>query len=182
MSTKEEPNKITLNNVRISFPTLFEAKSFEGSKAKYSATFLLDKKVNAAEIKKIQDAIKTCTNDQWKNKTPAGLKVCLREGAEKEHLDGYGDEIMFISASTEKRPSVVKRDFEPISAEDGIPYAGSYVNATVRLWAQDNKYGKRVNAQLRAVMFVKDGAPFGEKPVDVNTEFADVKFTDDAII
>jgi hypothetical protein len=39
------------------------------------------------------------------------------------------------------------------------------------VWAQDNQYGKRINAALRAVQFVKDGAPFGEGNIDVSQEF-----------
>ena len=59
--------------------------------------------------------------------------------------------------------------------EDGRPYGGCYVNATVRLWAQDGvknpKWGKRVNAQLRAVQFWAEGEPFGESSVDAADEF-----------
>lgn len=182
MSTKIDPSIVRLNNVRISFPALFEPKSFQGSKAKYGATFLLDKKNNAAEIKAIQDGIKACIADTWKGKAPGSLKTCLRDGAEKDHLDGYTEEVMFLSASSEKRPSVVKRDLTPLVAEDGMPYAGCYVVATIRLWAQDNQYGKRVNAQLRAVMFYKDGEPFGEKPIDASSEFSGVAVEDDSVV
>lgn len=181
-TTKSDPSIVRLNNVRISFPALFEPKSFQESKAKYGATFLLNKKDNAAEIKAIQEGIKALIAEKWKGKTPGSLKVCLRDGAEKDHLDGYNEDIMFISATSEKRPSVVKRDLTPLVAEDGLPYAGSYVVATVRLWAQDNQYGKRINAQLRAVMFYKDGEPFGEKPVDPAGEFEGVSQADEAII
>ena len=30
------------------------------------------------------------------------------------------------------------------------------------LWAQNNGYGKRINAQLDGVQFVRDGEAFGE--------------------
>jgi len=56
--------------------------------------------------------------------------------------------------------------------ENGKPYAGCYVNMSIRLWAQDNQFGKRVNAQLRAVQFVKDGEAFGDKPVDPQKELS----------
>jgi hypothetical protein len=31
----------------------------------------------------------------------------------------------------------------------------------VELWAQDNQYGKRINASLGGVQFAKDGESFG---------------------
>ena len=40
---------------------------------------------------------------------------------------------------------------------DGLPYSGCYVNASIELWAQDNNYGKRINASLRGVQFYRDG-------------------------
>jgi tripartite-type tricarboxylate transporter receptor subunit TctC len=55
---------------------------------------------------------------------------------------------------------VVGRKLEVLTEDDNKPFAGCYVNATIRLWAQDNQYGKRINAQLRAVQYVKDGAAF----------------------
>jgi hypothetical protein len=78
---------------------------------------------------------------------------------------------MFINARSDKRPGVVNRDMTPLTKDDNKPYAGCYVNATVRIWGQDNQYGKRINAALRAVQFVKDGKPFGEGNIDVNKEF-----------
>ena len=170
-----DPTIIKLTNVRLSFPALFEAKAGpDGGKPKFSATFLLDKKRHSADIAAIQAGIKAVIADKWKGKAPGGLKLPLHDGIEKGHLDGYDSSVMFIAARTEKRPSIVRRDLTPIQPEDGVPYAGCYVIATIRLWAQDNQFGKRVNAALRAVMFYKDGEPFGEKPIEAEKEFGTV--------
>lgn len=163
--------KIQLNNVRLSYPNLFQPKASEGSgKPKYSANFILDKKKHAALIKEIQLAIETIQKEQLKGKSVLG--VCLKDGSLKQDTDGYGPDIMFVSASNEARRPVVDRNISPITEQDGKIYAGCYVNATIRLWAQDNKYGRRVNADLRAVQFVKDGDSFGESRVNVEDEFA----------
>mgnify|MGYP002632570453 FL=1 len=161
---------VKLNNVRLSFPALWEAKQGPdaNSKSSYQAAFIMDKKSNAADIKAVQDAIATVVRESFKGKVPP--KICLRDGAEKE-TDGYGPTVMFLNARSDRRPGVVGRDMAPLTKDDGKPYAGSYVNATIRVWAQDNQYGKRINAALRAVQFVKDGAPFGEGNVDVAQEF-----------
>jgi hypothetical protein len=66
-----------------------------------------------------------------------------------------------------------------LAEDDGVLYSGCYVNMTVTLWTQDNEYGKRVNANLRAVQFVKDGEAFGVAPVDAEEEFDEVEIEDD---
>jgi len=164
---------ITLKNVRLSFPTLFRAKTFSDSKKpgataqepKYSATFLLDKAKNAKDIAAIKAGIQAVLTEKYGDKVPKGFKPCLRNGTEKEDVDGYGEGIMFIGASNARRPSVVDRDMTPLTEEDSKIFAGCYVNAVVRLWVQDNDWGKRVNASLTAVQYVKTGEAFGEKPV-----------------
>jgi hypothetical protein len=40
------------------------------------------------------------------------------------------------------------------------------VDAVIRPWAQDNQWGKRVNASLVAVKFAGDNEPFGLPPID----------------
>ena len=162
---------VKLSNVRLSFPSLWKARKGPDatSKEAFQASFILDKKTNAPEIKAINAMIDLIVKESFKGKRPP--KVCLREGSEKGDTDGYGDGVCFISARSDKRPHVVDRNLAPLVEEDGKPYAGCYVNATVRLWAQDNQYGKRVNASLRAVQFVKDGEAFGEGSIDVAKEF-----------
>lgn len=165
--------KVKLTNVRLSFPQLFKPKAFEeGGELSYGAAFILDKTKHAKLITEFKAAVAEIANEYFKGKLPPMVKQKhpLRDGSEKE-TDGYGDGVMFIGSRNKKRPTVVDRDMSPLSEEDGKPYAGCYVNATVRLWVQDNKFGKRVNCQLRAVQFVKDGEPFGQAPVDANEEF-----------
>ena len=162
---------VTLNNVRLSFPALWEPRKGPdaNSKASDQAAFLLDKKDNAADIAAVKAAIAAITKETFKGKQPP--KICLRDGSEKPDLEGYGDGVMFINARSDKRPHVIGRKMEAIGPDDGIVYAGCYVNATIRLWGQDNNYGKRINAQLRAIQFVKKGDAFGDGEIDVMKEF-----------
>ena len=163
---------VKLSNVRLSFPSLWKARKGPDatSKEAFQASFILDKKTNANDIKAVNAMIDQIVKESFKGKRPP--KVCLREGAEKGDTDGYGDGVVFISARSDKRPHVVDRNLAPLAEEDGKPYAGCYVNATVRLWAQDNQYGKRINAKLRCVQFYKDGATFGEAPINIEQEFS----------
>ena len=81
---------------------------------------------------------------------------------------------MSIKASSGKRPMVIGTDRAPLTEDDGKPYAGCYVNAIVELWGQDNQFGKRVNANLLAVQFVKDGTPFGNGVTASVDDFDDI--------
>jgi hypothetical protein len=169
-----EPVIIKLSNVRLSFPALFEPKVFEGSKPAFSAVYLLDKKTHAKDIEAIKAGIAKVVKEDFKGKMPA--KTCLRDGTEKPEVDGYGADVMFVSARSEKKSfSVVDRNLEHLTPQSGRPYAGCYVNAVIRLWPQDNKYGKRVNASLGNIQFVKDGEAFGEKPRAVEDDFKPVE-------
>lgn len=172
---------IKLPMVRASFCKLFKAEKFdenakEGSE-KFSCVFILDKKKHAKQIKEIQTGIQAVLDEKFgKGKmTPKKLVgQLLRDGADKPDLDGYGPGVVFLSASNKNRPVVVDADKSVLTAEEGRPYSGCYVNASIGLWGQDNQFGKRVNATLRAVQFCKHGTPFGEKPADADEEFDDV--------
>lgn len=186
MSTTPDNNPllVRLSNVRLSFPNLFTPKAFANdpnSKPAYSATFLLDKRKNAAEIAAINKATDYAIKEQWKGKAPSGLKRCLRDGTEKADTDGYGPDVMFVSARNEKPIFVVDQKKQPLTATDpNAPYAGCYVNAVIRLWPQDNKWGKRVNASLGNIQFCRAGEMFGEKARTPDEDFDEIE--DEAVV
>jgi len=154
--------KIKLNNVRLSFPNLFRKAVFSGEETKYEATFLLDKVKHADLIKEIHAAIAACTKEKWQGKVksiPAD-KLCFKDGDNFEYA-GYAGSMSF-KASSKTRPMCVDRDRSPITEDDNKLYAGCHVNGIVELWAQDNSYGKRINANLLGVQFFKDGEPFAD--------------------
>ena len=62
----------------------------------------------------------------------------------------------------------------------GRPYAGCYVNAVLEFWAQDNKFGKRVNATLMGVQFFRDGDAFSGGGAASDDDFDDVTSGADA--
>lgn len=176
---------VRLRNVRLSFPALFEPRAFSGEDGKdnsknatYQATFLMakpgkDPKDDNAKL--VLDAVALVVKAGLKGKHPGKEKVCIRSGEEKGErgVDGYNADMCYVSSNSRKKVPVVDRDLTPLEESDAKPYAGCYVNATIRLWAQDNKFGRRVNAQLRAIQFWGDGEPFGEGAADANEEFAD---------
>lgn len=150
--------KVTLKNVRLSFPALFNKAKFEGVETKYEATFLLNKEEHAETIDLIKKAISDKIKTDLKGAKLAADKLCLRDGDEATY-DGYAG-CMSLKASNQSRPLIIDRDKTPLAENDGKPYGGCYVNATVELWTQANAYGKRINAKLLGVQFYKDGEAF----------------------
>ena len=153
-------SKIKLNNVRLSFPSLFQKATFEGKETKFEATLLLDKKQHAETITEIQAAIKLAIKEKLAGAKVGADKLCMKDGDESDY-EGYAG-TMSLKAANAKRPLVIDRDKTPLAESDNRPYSGCYVNAIIELWAQNNAYGKRINANLLAVQFYKDGQPFGD--------------------
>ena len=67
--------------------------------------------------------------------------------------------------------------FVELTPDKGKPYAGCYVRAIIDLWAQDNTWGKRINATLVGVQFVDDGDAFSATTTASDEEFADLADT-----
>ena len=158
--------KIMLTNVRLAFPTLFEAKTVNGEgKPAFSASFLIDPA--DPQVKAINAAIEQVAKEKWGAKADAVLKqlratdkVALHDGDLKSNYDGFAGNL-YVSARSAVRPTVIDPARNPLTEQDGKPYAGCYVNVSIDLYAQDNSFGKRINASLRGVQFVRDGDAFG---------------------
>ncbi len=163
---------------RLAFPSIFEPSSIDGGALRYSAAAILADTHNAALLRcgsvpcgaaavaAVNAAITEAATEKWKDKAPALLtslratdKLCLHVGDTKAQYDGFAGN-HFVSTGNEARPTIVDRNGSPLVAGDGRPYAGCYCIFNVEVWAQDNKWGKRVNATLRSIQFVADGDSF----------------------
>jgi hypothetical protein len=194
---KSEIGKVKLKNVRLSFAHLFKPQDPKPDKdtgkkgePKFNCAFLIPKKTPEgkaliAQIKKVADEVKA---KKWGANIPKlkPEKVCLRDG-DLESYDGY-EGMVYVSASNAKRPTLVdkKKDakgkwvklYDPeadkiVNGGQSLLYSGCYVNAIVKLWAQDNEHGKRVNASLELVQFLKHGETFGAAQADADDELDD---------
>ena len=178
--------KVKLENVRLAFPNLFEARAFgeEGSDPAYSASLILGKKHPG--VKLINEAIEAVAKEKWEGKATEILKqlraadrICLHDGDSKTDYDGFPGNF-FIAARNKVRPLVIGHDRSPLTASDGKPYAGCYVNVTVDIWPQNNRFGKRINATLSGVQFYKDGDAFTGAPPALPDDFDDLSEGSDA--
>lgn len=179
---RKDPARVTLKDVRLSFAHLFRPQAFgDGDgEPKYNANFLIDDstKVGKANLDAIEDAIAHVKSEKWPKGAPklSDEKVCLRDG-NKSDYDGYED-MFFVSANNAKAPLCLDRDKTEVVEADNVLYSGCYVDAIVRVWAQDNKWGKRINASLEAVRFRRDGEAFGAAPPDPD-DFDDLEDDED---
>lgn len=153
---------VTLKGVRLTFPALFVAKQVQGQgEAKFSAGFLIPR--DHPQLKELEAAMVAAATEKWGAKAgdtlkalKAADKLCVHDGDSKSDYDGYAGQY-FINASNKIRPLVIDGNRNPIEQSSGIIYSGCYVNVKLELWAQDNNFGKRVNASLLGVQFAKDG-------------------------
>jgi len=162
-------SKLLLKNVRLSFPSLFHRSVFDDKEGKFQATLLIDK-THTTTKKSIDAAIKAILESS-NVKVPKD-KTCLKDGDDSDY-DGYEGH-WSLKAANMKRPTLIDRDKTAVVEDDNIIYAGCYVNAVVNFWVQNNKFGKRVNANLYGVQFVRDGDPFGLGAIDVFDDFEDL--------
>lgn len=172
--------KLKLKNVRLAFPQLFEAKTVNGEgKPAFSANFIIDPKDPQVEV--INTVITEAAKDKWGAKADAVLKtlrasdkICLHNGDTKSQYSGY-EGMLFISARSTVAPLVLDADKTVITnGQVGRPYSGCYVNVSLELYAQDNSYGKRINATLGGVQFYKDGDAFAGGRAASEDDFDDV--------
>lgn len=178
--------KVKLNNVRLAFPSLFEAKTVNGEgEPRFSAAFIFPP--DHPCVKEVEEAIAQVAKEKWGQKADsilkslyASLKVCLHDGDEKAEYEGFPGN-RFVAASNVVRPLVIDRNLSILTVAEGKPYAGCYVNSSIDIWAMDNSFGKRINASLRGVQFHSDGDAFtnggaaSEEEFDEVTEGADAQ-------
>jgi hypothetical protein len=180
LKLEKHMSKLMIEGARLAFPNLFKQRTNEkGEPGKFGALLIIPPTHPA--VKLLNAAFDAVAREKWGQKADVILKglraqdrLALHDGSTKAQYDGFEGNL-YISSSSDVRPTVIDRDRSPLSSEDGKPYAGSYVNASIEIWAQDNPaYGKRINAQLRGVQFLRDGDAFAAgRPADVD-EFADL--------
>jgi hypothetical protein len=178
---------IRVDNVRLSYPSLARPKvetDDEGNKKgeSYCAVGLMPKKTHGAA----KDLIKAQNEKLMKENDTKALpsdRKFMRDGDQTDKPENEG--MYMISAREKKRPSCRGRDKRALEINEieNVLYPGCWVNLLIRPWFQDNKkYGKRVNANLIAVQFVRDDEQFGEGRIsedDIDDTFDDIEDEDD---
>jgi hypothetical protein len=201
LGTRDEP-------VRLAFAqNLFKKGQVNGEgKPRFSAAALFKKGsaaykalnaaiVKAAELKWGVESVTIQTEEGPKKMTKGASiaralgaqdKLCMHNGDTKPNYEDFPGNY-FVNANSQSLPLILHANPKNpdntdniIHEEDGVIYGGCYVVMHVKVWAQDNKWGKRVNAQLAGVQFVKDGEAFSAGTPARSDEFEDLSGADDA--
>jgi hypothetical protein len=146
---------------RLAFPNIFDPHPESG---RYNCLVLFDANDGQAERLEAK-ALEVC-KAKWNGKVtkPAQQlrQYFLHDGEEKAQYEGFGEGTKYVSASSEAPPGVKARDGRTnVGRSSGLLYAGCEVVCYISIWAQDNQYGKGINAQLMGVQYYGEGERFG---------------------
>lgn len=165
------PGLIDLSNVRASHLYCFEPYTGQASpqipnpKPTYKGHFLLPP--THPDLVRVAEKIKEIAVLKWKDKATMILEalkgkdaICLHKGDVSQAGQPEYAGIYYVAGSNERPFTIVDRDRSPLFPKDMRPYSGCYVNVKLDIWAQDNKWGKRINCTITGLQFVRDGEAF----------------------
>lgn len=179
MATK----KIVTPVFRVSFPSVFspappmksDGPTDPNKKLKYEVTMVFDPKTFTPEDKVRYAAMKKVLDEASMEKfkknvaqLPPNYKRAFRDGAEKAHLSGFGEGLIFAKASSFGKPGILASDQKTPVEDPEAFYPGCYARASVTGYAYNKGGGMGVAFGLSNLMFVKDG-----ERLDSRTEATD---------
>ena len=173
--------RIMIKNVRLAFPAIFEPQAIGDGEPAYGAKLIVPP--DHESVAEIRNAIVSVAKEKWKDKWEGVItvlkddkRICWVEGPYKNKdgvvYDGFEGMFSLSTRSPTVRPTALGASGQPVSKEDGVIYPGCYVHASVEFWAQDNNWGRRINCNLRGVMFAGEGQSFGGATAAAADEFA----------
>lgn len=173
--------KVIVEDVRAFFPSLFEEETYQGQPTgSYGIKLYLEK--SGANLKRVTEAViaeaKATWPDDWQRMLAVFkgdvTKSCLSDGDLSEIAGYHGGIILGAKRKLSAgRPVVLDRNRTPLAEEDGRPYSGCYVNASVEIWAQNKKY-KGIRCALLGVQFYRDGDAFAGGAMPSEDDFSDL--------
>ncbi len=151
-----------LSNVRCSYPHLFEKPSFDNGEGSRGMKVIFD--MNDERDMAIKDELMKLimethdAKESWKEKPLGKDRLALRE-------DASGAWAMSANASGDAPIRVIAPDGKTLLTQQNTNiYSGCYVNCRISIWRQ-NTHGGRVNVQLIAAQYCRDGEPLDGKTV-----------------
>jgi len=173
--------RLMIKNVRLAFPAIFEPSAIGDGEPAYGAKLIVSPTHEA--ISEIRNAILSVAKEKWKDKAEGILsllkddkRICWVEGPYRnkngEVYDGFEGMFHLSTRNPSVKPTALNKAGSAVTQADGVIYPGCYVHASVEFWAQDNQWGRRINCNLRGVMFHDDGDSFGGATAAKADEFA----------
>jgi hypothetical protein len=163
-----------LKNVVLAFPALAEPQSYGDGDPAFGAKFPIEP--GSPNQKLIEEAMLAEANAQWNDKGESVLKMLVEDGSvcfnkkvyrskkTGDAYQGFEGKHYLSSRNASTQPTVFNQFGDPVTAKGEIErqaFSGAVVAASVEIWAQDNKWGRRINCTLRGVMLTGEGENFG---------------------
>lgn len=165
--------KVITGIVRLSYANVWEPKSVNGGKEKYSVSIIIPKEDTKAldEIKKAIDAAIEEGKGKFGGKIPnkASLKIPLRDGDIDRPDDEAYKNSYFINANSITPPQVVDKNVKPILEHSEI-YSGVYARVSINFYAFNSSGNKGIACGLGNIQKIRDGEPLGGR-INAEDEF-----------
>lgn len=170
-TSKPAARKVTTPKFRASFVYIFKPQDpMEGSAnkdPKYGVTMLFDQAgQKTPEFKALRQLAITALKEKFGDKLKpdgngwfVGMKNPLRDGAEKAEMEGYGEGIIFASATSKMQPGLVDQSLQRIISEQDF-FSGCYARATVTAYGFDKAGNRGVAFGLQNVQKLANGDAF----------------------
>jgi len=162
---------IRVDGVIASYPHLDKPwKKNDADREKYSLTGLAPKETHGEVKALLVEVINSLLTEAKMGKIGAEHKFVRNGDTEDGPLKPETESMWIIKASENPDRAPKVRDqrtkvMTPAEIAKTI-YPGCKVNMLIRPWAQNNKFGKKINANLIAVQFVGEGTRIGEAAID----------------
>lgn len=173
MSATTNPTRVVTAEVRLSYANIFEAKSIQGGKPKYSVSLFIPK-FDTETLAKIERAINAAIDagiGKFGGKRPdkAALKLPLRDGDMVRNDEAYAN-AMFVNANSTTQPQVVGADLQPILDASEV-YSCCYSRASISFYAFNTNGNKGIACGLGNIQKLRDGEPLGGNRVSTEADF-----------
>ena len=160
---------ITGVNTRWSYANVWDPKSINGGKPKYSVSLIIPKD-DTATVDRIKAAIQAAYEEgesklKGNGKTVPPLnaiKTPLRDGDLERPDDAAYANSYFINANSSTAPGIVDADRQPILERSEV-YSGVYGRASINLYAFNTNGNKGIACGLNNLQKIRDGEPLGGK-------------------
>jgi hypothetical protein len=180
MSNNTTPTKvITGINTRWSYANVWEPKSINGGKPKYSVSLIIPKD-DKVTLDRIKAAIQAAYEEgqgklkgNGKTVPPlSAIKNPLRDGdIEKPDDEAYANSY-FVNANSSSAPSILDANRQAIIERSEV-YSGVYGRASINFYAFNVNGNRGIACGLNHLQKIKDGDPLGSKS-SAEADFATV--------
>lgn len=161
--TKKNPTKVVTGEVRLSYATVWQPKSINGGREKYSVSMLIakDDKATLAAINAAIDAAITEGAGKFGGKIPlkAALKLPLRDGDAERDDAAYAGHY-FVNANSINKRQIVDANVAPILDRSEV-YSGCYARVSINFYAFNTNGNRGIACGLGNIQKTRDGEPLG---------------------